>query len=57
MNFSPGQVIDSTIQFITTGQVWLKQGEPPSFLLQESGLDAEILLEQPPGAIELEFSQ
>lgn len=56
MNFSPGEVIDSTIQFITTGQVWLKQGEPPSFLLQESGGDNEILLEEPPGALELEFA-
>ena len=57
MNFSPGEVINSTIQFITTGQVWLKQGEPPSFLLQESGGDDEILLEQGPGAIELEFAE
>jgi len=57
MNFSPGEVIDSTIQFITTGQVWLKQGEPPAFLLLELGIDNEILLEQPPGAIELEFDE
>jgi len=56
MNFAPGQVIDSTIQFITTGQIQLKQGEPPSYLLQEQGIDSEILLEQPPGAIELEFT-
>jgi len=56
MSFAPGQVIDSTIQFITTGQIWLRQGEPPSFLLQEQGVDSEILLEEPPGAIELEFS-
>ena len=56
MNFSPGQVIDSTIQFITTGQIQLKQGEPPSYLLQEQGVDSELLLEQPPGAIELEFA-
>jgi len=59
MNFSPGQVIDSTIQFITTGQVWLKQGEPPSFLLLDTDTRArdEILLEQQPGAIELEFTE
>lgn len=56
MNFAPGQVIDSTIQFITTGQIQLKQGEPPSYLLQQQGIDSEILLEQPPGAIELEFT-
>ena len=33
MNFSPGVVINSTIQFITTGQMQLKQGELPSYLL------------------------
>lgn len=55
MNFSPGQVIDSTIQFITTGQVWLRQGALPSYLLQEDS--DEILLETPPGSIELEFSE
>lgn len=59
MNFSPGQVIDSTIQFITTGQIALKQGEPPSYLLLEGSTRAqdEILLETPPGAIELEFDE
>ena len=55
MNFTPGQVIDSTIQFITTGQVWLRQGALPSYLLQEDS--DEILLETPPGAIELEFAE
>ena len=55
MNFSPGQVIDSTIQFITTGQVWLRQGALPSYLLQEDS--DEILLETAPGSIELEFSE
>ena len=54
MNFAPGQVIDSRIQFITTGQVWLRQGALPSYLLQED--NDEILLETPPGALELEFS-
>ena len=55
MNFSPGQVIDSTIQFITTGQIWLRQGALPSYLLQEDS--DEILLETPPGSIELEFAE
>jgi len=55
MNFTPGQVINSTIQFITTGQVWLRQGALPSYLLQED--NDEILLETPPGAIELEFTE
>lgn len=54
MSFNPGEVINSTIQFVTTGQIWLKQGQPPSYLLQED--DDEILLEEPPGAIELEFT-
>ena len=59
MNFAPGQVIDSTIQFITTGQIALKQGQPPSYLLLESSTRSsdEILLETPPGAIELEFDE
>ena len=59
MAFQPGQPISSKINFICTGQIWLKQGEPPSFLLQEGGLvrsDQEILLEQPPGALTLELS-
>ena len=53
LSFSPGQVIGSTVQFVTTGQIHLKQGQPPGYLLQESGED--LLLETPPGAIELEF--
>jgi len=55
MNFAAGQVIDSTIEFITTGQIRLLRGQPPAYLLLQSGGD--ILLEQPPGAIELEFDE
>ena len=55
MNFSPGTVINSTIQFVTTGQIRLKQGTPPAYLLLADG--GEILLETPPGAIELEFDE
>ena len=57
MNFSPGRVVDSSVEFITTGQIQLKQGEPPSYLLLDTITRDEdlILLEQPPGAIELEF--
>ena len=54
LDFSPGQVIASTIQFITTGQIQLKQGQPPGYLLQENA--DELLLEEDPGAIELEFA-
>ena len=54
LNFATGEVIDSTIQFVTTGQVQLKQGQPPAYLLQESS--DELLLEEQPGAIELEFA-
>ena len=54
MNFTTGDVISSSIQFVTTGQVWLKQGQPPGFLVQED--DNKLELEQPPGSIELEFS-
>ena len=55
MNFAPATVINSTIQFITTGPVQLKQGTLPSYLLLNDG--GEILLETPPGAIELEFAE
>ena len=55
MQFTPQTVINSTIQFITTGQVQLKQGTLPSYLLLED--DGEILLETPPGSIELEFAE
>ena len=53
MSFAPGTVIDSTIQFVTTGQIWLKQGQPPGYLLQEDG--DLIDLEQGTGSLELEF--
>ena len=55
MSFAPGEIIDSTIQFITTGPVQLRQGEVASYLLQENS--DEVLLETPPGAIELEFTE
>jgi hypothetical protein len=35
--FDPGQVIRSTVQFVTTGPVRLHMGMPPSYLLQENG--------------------
>lgn len=55
MSFTPGEIIDSTIQFVTTGQIRLRQGALPAYLLQENS--DEILLETPPGAIELEFTE
>lgn len=59
MSFSPGEVINTQIQFVTTGQIWLKQGQPPSYLLLDGVTNAgdEILLETGPGSIELEFSE
>lgn len=54
MNFAPGEIIQSTIQFITTGQIEMKQGQPPGYLLQED--DSEILLESQVGSLELESS-
>ena len=54
LNFAAGQVIESTVQFVTTGQITIKQGQPPGYLLQEDADD--ILLEEDEGAIELEFS-
>ena len=58
MNFTPSTVIDSTIQFITTGQIRLLRGDPPSYLLLDENTRAEdnILLEQGPGSIELEYT-
>lgn len=53
MGFAPGQPITSTVQFISTGPVILKQGQPPAYLLQE---DTNLInLEEGPGKLELEF--
>lgn len=57
LSFSPSEVINSSIQFVTTGQIWLKQGQPPAYLLLDQGAADEILLETGPGAIELEFPE
>jgi hypothetical protein len=54
LNFAPGAIVQSSIQFVTTGEVQLKQGAIPSFLLQEIPVPSTFLLEQPPGSIELE---
>ena len=52
MSFAPGAVINSTIQFITTGMIQTKQGALASYLLQEDR--GELDLEEGLGAIELE---
>ena len=52
MSFSPGAVIDAQVEFVTTGPIHLKIGEPPSYLLQEDS--DRLLLEDASGAIELE---
>ena len=62
MSFAPTTVIDTTVQFVTTGPIQLKMGAIPSYLIQEdadlrreeSDSDALFLMEQPPGSIELE---
>lgn len=63
MSFAPTRIIDTTVQFVTTGPVLLKMGDVPSFLIQEEATqtvfqdgvsDDLFLLEQPPGSIELE---
>ena len=58
MSFAPGQVIDSSIQFITTGQIRLIRGQPTAYLLLDvpGPEQDEILLEQGPGAIMLEYA-
>ena len=59
MNFAPGQVIDSTIQFITTGQIRLIRGQPTAYLLLDVPTQQQdkILLEQSSGVIELEYAE
>lgn len=57
MTFAPSTVINSQIQFVTTGQIWLKQGQPPAYLLLDGGIDDELLLENDAGSIELEFAE
>lgn len=52
MTFAPGQVVDSQIEFVTTGPIHLRLGEPPSYLLLED--DDRLLLEAGDGAIQLE---
>jgi hypothetical protein len=55
MNFSPGAVIDSQIQFVTTGVIELKQGSLPPYLTQESDPPRNLLdLEEGLGSLELE---
>lgn len=52
MNFAAGQIIESTIQYVTTGVIEIKQGAFPSYLQQENTEYVE--LEQTDGLIELE---
>lgn len=55
MNFSPGTVVNSQIQFVTTDVIQLKQGQLPSYLTQQSAPPNNLLdLEQGPGSLELE---
>jgi hypothetical protein len=52
-SFAPGQPIDSTVEFITTGPIHLRMGTAPGYMLQESGdvilqeTGSPILLEDP----------
>ena len=58
MTFAVGAPVTSTIQFVTTGQIALKQGEPPSYLLLEDKTRAagdQILLETASGSMSLEY--
>ena len=52
MAFNPGQIIQTRIDFVTTGQFQLKSGVPPSALLQDpSTFEDDLLLSDPePGA-------
>jgi hypothetical protein len=46
-----GGLIETTIQFVTTGPVQLRSGMPPSYLLQESG---DFILQESGSRIQLE---
>ena len=43
LSFSPGQVVGSRIDFVTTGSIDLHTGEPDGFILQES---TDLLLQE-----------
>ena len=43
LSFSPGQVVGSRIEFVTTGAIDLHTGEPEGFILQE---DTDLLLQE-----------
>ena len=51
LSFAPGQVVDSRIEFVTTGPVELKTGLPESFMLQESD---DLILQESADAMLLE---
>lgn len=52
LTFPIGQPITSTIQFVTTGEIALRQGAIPGYILQED--TSLLLLEERDGALELE---
>jgi hypothetical protein len=54
MSFAPEFVIDSRIEFVTTGMVQLRQGNLPSYLTQEILPPNLLNLEEGPGSIEIE---
>ena len=49
MNFAPGEVIQSQVQFVTTGTIDLHTGQPDGFVLQEQ--DDLILQENADGIL------
>jgi hypothetical protein len=52
MNFAPGQPVAADIEFITTGPIHLRVGDPPAHLLQENS--SLLLLEGGEGSLLLE---
>ena len=43
MNFAPGEVVGSRVEFVTTGPIDLHTGEPDGFVLQE---DDDLVLQE-----------
>lgn len=53
MNFAPGRIVQSQVQFVTTGPIDLHTGQPDGFVLQEDG---DLVLQENADGILLEDS-
>ena len=51
LTFAPGAVVESTVQFVTTGPIELHTGQPEGLILQE---DTDLLLQENADGLQLE---